>query len=66
MRPPEDFRRELEKVLDAVRWVSKALQHQAEHDAAMHMNPLVRHNPATVNLMQAEADLERLIEETRE
>ena len=63
MRPPQDMARELLKIHDAVVWVSRALQAQAEHDASMHMNATVRHNPATVNLMQAEEDLKRLIGE---
>ena len=63
MRPPQDMQRELQKVLDAVVWVCDALEQQGRADAAMHMNPVVRYNPATVNLMQAREDLERLISE---
>ena len=66
IRPAQDMSRELEKIHDAVAWVSKALQAQAEHDAAMHMNTTIRHNPATVSLMQAEEDLARLIKEITE
>jgi cell fate (sporulation/competence/biofilm development) regulator YlbF (YheA/YmcA/DUF963 family) len=57
------MQRELQKIKDAVTWVTTALVAQAEHDAAMHMNATVRHNPATVALMTAEADLRRLITE---
>lgn len=66
IRPPEDMARELQKIADAVHWVNRALSAQGEHDAAMHMNPQVRFNPATTNLMQAEDDLVRLIGELSE
>lgn len=66
MRPPQDMARELAKILDAVQWVNKALTAQGAHDAAMHMNNTTRFNPATVALMQAEDDLNRLIEECGE
>ena len=62
-RPPQDIRRELQKIHDAVAWVSRALQAQAVHDASMHMNVTIRHNPATSALMQADEDLVRLIDE---
>jgi hypothetical protein len=66
MRPPQDMKRELQKVRDAMWWVAEALRLQAEHDAAMHMNPTVRANPATVNFQQALADVDRLIAECDE
>jgi hypothetical protein len=65
-RPPEDMARELEKIRDAMFWVAEALSHQGQADAAMHMNPTVRLNPATTNFIQALEDVDRLILELRE
>lgn len=63
MRTPDDMRRELEKISDAMDAAVRHFSAQAEADAALHMATVVRPNPLTVAVEAAAADLRRLIDE---
>lgn len=63
MRSPDDLKRELQKILDAMRFANEHFEHEAFMNAALHCSRDVRATPLASKMAIASADLERLIAE---
>lgn len=63
MRDPADLARELQKVLDSVKRANTYFHFHGNMNAALHMASDVRPTPLASAMLNAEADLDRLIGE---